>query len=58
MSGERVRRLPLDHLAGFVLSRIEGALDLETLVEISAMPREQVLHIVRELELLGVVEFR
>jgi hypothetical protein len=30
---------PLDHRAGFLLSRIDGNVSIETLLEIAAMPR-------------------
>jgi len=53
-----LRRLPLDHRAGFVLSLMDGSMDLETLVDASAMPREDILRIVRDLYQSGVVEFR
>jgi hypothetical protein len=55
---ERLKRLPLDHRAGFLLSRIDGATDLETLIEIAAMPRHEALRIVRDLFESGVVDFR
>lgn len=54
----RVKELPLDHKAGFLLSLMDGATDLATLVEVSAMDRDEVLRIIRELQESGVVEFR
>jgi hypothetical protein len=51
-------RLPLDHRAGFLLSLMDESIDLETLVEVSAMPRKDALRIVRDLHQSGVVEFR
>ncbi len=50
--------LPLDHRAGFLLSLMDGSLDLETLIEVSGMPRDEVLAIVRELHESAVIEFR
>lgn len=50
--------LPLDHRAGFLLSLMDGTLDLETVVEVSAMPRLEVLALVQELHDSGVIEFR
>jgi hypothetical protein len=50
--------LPLDHRAGFLLSLMDEALDLDTLIEVSGMPRDEVLAIVRELHEAGVIEFR
>jgi hypothetical protein len=58
LDARAIRQLPLDHRTGFVLSLIDGTVDLETLVVISAMPREEVLRIVRALEESGVVSFR
>jgi hypothetical protein len=51
-------RLPLDHRAGFLLSRMDGFIDLDTLVEVSAMRRADALRLVRDLYDSGVVEFR
>lgn len=53
-----LKRLPLDHRAGFLLSLMDGSLDLETLVLVSAMPRQDTLRIVRDLHASGVVKFR
>jgi hypothetical protein len=58
MTLELLKRLPLDHRAGFLLSLMDGAMDLETMVEIAGMPREDVLRVVRDLFESGVVDFR
>jgi hypothetical protein len=58
MSPQALKRLPLDHRAGFVISLMDGSLDLDTLVELSGMPRDHVLGLVRNLFDSGVVEFR
>jgi hypothetical protein len=58
LSSESLCRLPLDQRAGFLLSLMDGTMDLETIVEISTMPREEVLRIVRDLFESGVVAFR
>jgi hypothetical protein len=50
-------RMPLDHRAGFLMSRMDGLVDLDTLVEISAMRRADALRIVRDLYDSGIVEF-
>ena len=55
---EALMRLPLDHRAGFLLSLMDGTLDLETVVEVSGMPRDEVLHTVRDLFDSGVVDVR
>ena len=57
MSVDNLKRLPLDHRAGFLLSRIDGSIDLETLVEVAALPRHDVLRMVRDLADSGVVAF-
>jgi hypothetical protein len=55
---DAVKRLPLDHRAGFLLSLMDGSLDLEMLVEVSGMDREEVIAIVHTLHESGVVDFR
>ncbi len=55
---EQLKRLPLGHRAGFLLSCMDGATDLETLVAVSAMTREETLRLARDLFESGVVEFR
>jgi hypothetical protein len=50
--------MPLDHRAGYLLSWMDGSIDLDMLVEVSTMSREEVLRIVRDLFDSGVVEFR
>ncbi|MGA2451689.1 MAG: hypothetical protein ABTD50_23785 [Polyangiaceae bacterium] len=58
MDSGQIRSLPLDHRAGFLLSLIDGLTDVETLIELSAMPRVDALRIVRELFEADVIEFR
>gem|GEM_PF-1822008 len=58
MAPAALKRLPLDHRAGFVLSLMDGVLDLATLADVSGMPREEVLRVVRDLYESGVVDFR
>jgi hypothetical protein len=58
MPVDLLKRLPLDHRAGFLLSLMDGAVDLETMVEIAGMPRDEVLRLVRDLFESGVVDFR
>jgi hypothetical protein len=58
MPVDLLKRLPLDHRAGFLLSLMDGAVDLETMVEIAGMPRGEVLRLVRDLFESGVVDFR
>jgi hypothetical protein len=58
IADERYRRLPLDHRAGFLVSRMDGTIDLETLIAVSCMPREEALRIVRDLYESGVITFK
>jgi hypothetical protein len=58
MAIDLLKRLPLDHRAGFLLSLMDGAVDLDTMVEIAGMPRGEVLRLVRDLYESGVVDFR
>jgi hypothetical protein len=58
MQPDSLKRFPLDHRAGFVLSLIDGAIDLETLVDLSGMDRTQVLDLVRHLCDSGIVVFQ
>ncbi len=54
-----IKQLPLDHRAGFLLSLMDdGSMDLETLIEVSGMPRGDVLAIVQELHDATVIDFR
>jgi hypothetical protein len=58
VSADELRRLPLDHRAGFLLSLMDGTIDLDSVIEISAMSRESALRLVRDLFESGVVAFR
>jgi hypothetical protein len=58
LGAEALKRLPLDNRAGFVISLMDGNVDLDTLVDISGMTRAYVLRFVRDLFESGVVEFR
>lgn len=58
MTPEVLCRLPLDHRAGFVLSQMDGATDLETLVSIGPLPRAEALRILRDLFECGVIDFK
>ena len=52
-----LKRLPLDHRTGYLLSLMDGMCDLETIIAIASMPRAEVLRIVRDLEESGVIQF-
>lgn len=51
-----VRRLPLDPRSAFVLSLIDGRADVATIIDMSAMPPDEVIAIFGELVVRGVVE--
>lgn len=52
-----LKGMPLDHRAGYLLSWMDGTVDLETLAQVSTMRREDVIRIVRDLYESGLVEF-
>jgi hypothetical protein len=52
---EELRRLPLDHREGFVLSHIDGDTNLATLFDLSGMEPDEVARIVDRLLALGAV---
>jgi hypothetical protein len=58
MTNDGLKRLPLDHRAGFVISLMDGSLDLDTIVDLCGMDRDEALALVRDLYESGVVEFR
>jgi hypothetical protein len=53
-----LQRLPLDSRAGFILSLIDGRCTVQTMLDISGMPEEETLDLLRELLRLGAVELR
>jgi hypothetical protein len=55
---EVLKQMPLDHRAGFLISLMDGTLDLDMLIDISGMTRDDVLAIVQELHEIGAVDFR
>jgi len=48
----------LDHKAGFVISRIDGELSIEGLLDVGAMPRLDALRIVADLVEAGVLRLK
>lgn len=54
-SRSQLSALPIDHRDAFVLSLIDGKMSLQALVDVAAMPRDEVLEILQRLEQLGVV---
>jgi hypothetical protein len=58
MPYEKLFLLPLDHRAGFLMSLMDGTMDLDTLVEVSPISREEALRLVRNLFESRVIAFR
>jgi hypothetical protein len=58
MTASALQRLPLDNRAAFLLSLMDGTVEVDVLVEISSMERPEVLRILRDLYESGVVNFR
>jgi hypothetical protein len=54
----QMRWLSIDHRAGFVLSLIDGSVSVETILDLSGMPRLDALRILHELVQQKVVAFR
>jgi hypothetical protein len=48
----------IDHRAGYLLSRIDGAMNVETVLDISCMSTEETLELLEELIGLGLVTLR
>lgn len=55
---DELRRMPLDQRTGFVVSLLDGRCTVEMLLDISGMPEDETLDIVRELVALGAIELR
>lgn len=53
----RIRQLPIDPRAAFLLSRIDGQTTIDTLVDITAFELDEVLTSLARLVQLGAVEF-
>jgi len=58
MTADALRRLPLDHRAGFVLSLMDGTIELDTVIELCSMPRDEALTLIRDLYESEVVRFK
>lgn len=55
VSGERLQNSMLDHREGFVLSLIDGQLNVEAIVDVCGMPTSEVLEILESFRLSGVI---
>lgn len=56
ISGERLQNSMLDHREGFVLSLVDGQLDIEAIVDVCGMPENDVLEILENLRISGVIQ--
>jgi hypothetical protein len=58
MTYEDLRGLPLDHRAGFILSRVDGRCTVEMIVDMASLPPDDTMEILRRLVELGAIELR
>ncbi len=56
-SPSELASLPLDHRCGFLLAHVDGVQTLGEILDVCAMPADEALGLIRELEVLGVIEF-
>src|SRR5690242_8666643 len=52
-----LRAQPLDHRAGFLLAQVDGMSNVETLLDLSGMPREEALGMLAMLAASGIITF-
>jgi hypothetical protein len=57
-STEVIATLPLDSRAGFLLSLLDGSLTVEQVLDVSGMPRDEALGLLRDLQARGVLVLR
>jgi hypothetical protein len=58
MTYDELRGLPLDSRGGHVLSLVDGRCTVEMILDIAALPEDEVFDLLRELADLGAIEFR
>jgi hypothetical protein len=58
ISADQLTSLSIGHRAAFLLSRMDGVGDLEAVIAVSAMPRDEALRLARELFESSVIGFR
>ncbi len=54
----QLRWLSIDHRAGFILSLVDGSVTVDTIVDVSGMPRLDALRILHELLLQKIIAFK
>ncbi len=55
VSDRELMTLPLDHRAGFVLSHVDGATDLRTLIDVCGMDHDELVGVVERLVALRAI---
>lgn len=55
-SRAEVSKLPIDHRAGFLLAHFDGMQTLEEILDICAMPTDEALSLITELQEMGVID--
>lgn len=55
-SPAEVAKLPIDHRAGFLLAHFDGMQTLEEILDICAMPTDEALSLITELQEMGVID--
>jgi hypothetical protein len=58
MTQQNTRRASLDHLAGFVLSLVDGAASIDDILDAAAMPEHETLRLLCELREQGLIDLR
>jgi hypothetical protein len=48
----------LDHRGGYLLSLLDGTMNIETVLDVSCLPRDETLALLEELVRLGIVTVR
>jgi hypothetical protein len=52
---DALMKLPLDHRAGFMLTRIDGVSNVQNIIDISAMPFEEAMQLLEKLLTVGAL---
>lgn len=52
---DALMKLPLDHRAGFMLTRIDGISNVQNIIDISAMPFDEAMQILEKLLTVGAL---
>ncbi|MBS2012106.1 MAG: hypothetical protein JST00_04430 [Deltaproteobacteria bacterium] len=55
-SPQEISKLPIDHRAGFLLAHFDGMQTLEEILDICAMPTDEALSLITELQEMGVID--